>query len=283
MSITKHIHLDDIAKEYALDGSILFLLFSPHSYSFALMQEDKKQFFYAAHKVVEADSIEESYKQWKEFFSLNKTMQSVLKKQIILFDTACETLVPEELYRENDSREMLEFLHSLPNDCAVLEQDVAELHAKKLFAIPQNIVDKLKMDFPQAQFFSASASFLQSTIHLYKDVLKGKRLFVSFNEKRMHILCFEDSNLLLSNSYAFENEDAVCYQILDVMSQFGMDSMKDMLYLSGGIDADSAVYKKTAKYVKNIHFMNRPDTVKYSAFFDEIPPHYYFLILSKFL
>jgi hypothetical protein len=164
-----------------------------------------------------------------------------------------------------------------------LEQDVAELHAKKLFAIPQNIVDKLKMDFPQAQFFSASASFLQSTIHLYKDVLKGKRLFVSFNEKRMHILCFEDSNLLLANSYAFENEDAVCYQILDIMRQFGMNSMKDMLYLSGGIDADSAVYKKTAKYVKNIHFMNRPDTVEYSAFFNEIPPQYFFLILSKSL
>jgi hypothetical protein len=283
MTLTNHIHLDDIAKEYALDGSILFLLFSPHSYSFALMQEDKKQFFYAAHKVVETSSIEETYKQWKAFFSLNKTLQSAYKKQIILFDTACETLVPEELYQENDSREMLDFLHPLANDYTVLEQDLPEYKAKSLYAVPQNILEKLKSDFPQPEFFSASASFLQSTIHLYKDVLKGKRLFVSFNEKRMHLLCFEDDNLLLSNSYAFENEDAVCYQILDVMQQFGMDSMKDMLYLSGGIDEDSAVYKKTAKYVKNIHFMNRPDTVKYSAFFNEIPPQYYFLILSKSL
>ncbi len=283
MSLTNHIHLDDIAKEYALDGSTLFLLLSTHSYSFALMQEDKKHFFYAANKVVEAGSIEESYKQWKAFFSLNKTMQSAFKKQIILFETDFETLVPDELYHENDSREILDFLHPLPNDYTVLEQDIAEYNAKSLYAVPQNILEKLKSDFPQPQFFSASASFLQSTIQLYKDVLKGKRLFVNFNEKRMHLLCFEDDNLLLSNNYDFENEDAVCYQIIDVMRQFGMDSMKDMLCLSGGIDKDSAVYKKTAKYVKNIHFMNRPDTVEYGAFFNDIPPQYYFLILSKSL
>jgi len=281
MSLQKEVQIENICKEYALKECGISINCLIDGFSIALYEEKNKEFFFAESKSVPEKDFKNTIANWNKYISANKTLK--FKTVKIIFDTPYFSLIPSELYEEGNKKELLSFLVDLPKNYKLITEKVESVNAVAVFAVPQIAYDEFTKQYPQVTFSHSIITFLKATKNLYKKILKGKTLFIDVNTECFNVLCYNDEKLQLANVYSFENENDITYQLVNMMKQFDMDTMRDQVFISGGIEKQAAVYQKLAKYIKNISLVNRPDIFKYSSFFNEIPQQQHFVLFSTAL
>jgi Protein of unknown function (DUF3822) len=283
MSLQEEVQIEKICKEYSLKECGISINCLIDGYSIALYEEKNKEFFFADSKSVPVKDFKNPIHHWKKYLDANPVLKATFTSVKIIFDTAYFSLIPSELYEEENKKELLSFLVDIPNNYTLITEKVESINAVAIFAVPQITYDEFKKQYPQATFSHSIISFLKATKTLYKKILKGKTLFIDVNTECFNVLCYNDEKLQLANAYSFENENDITYQLVNMMKQFDMDTMRDQVFISGGIEKQSAVYQKLAKYIKNISLVNRPDMFKYSSFFNEMPQQQHFVLFSTAL
>jgi len=283
MSFKEEVQIENICKEDAINECVLFVNYAIDGFAIALYKEKNKEFLFAETKNFPIKDFKNTSSLWKNYVEENPILKSPFKYVKITLESSYFSLIPSELYAEENKKEDLSFLVNVPDNYKLMTENVNSINAVAVYAVPQFAYDEWMKNYPQAKFTHSIVTLLKATETLYKNVLNGKKLFVDIHPEFVNVLCYNSGKLQLANSYPFENENDITYQLVNIMKQFDMDTMRDHLFLSGGIEENSAVYQKLAKYIKNILFVNRPDIFNYTSFFDEIPPQQYFVLLSSAL
>lgn len=190
--------------------------------------------------------------------------------------------VPNALFSEDSLADYLKFNTQVSID----EEDFIPVFLKNtqavtVFAIHKDIRDFFKNIYPNhnPKFVHQSAVLIDGVVEVAKKH-QGNPLFIYIDRFKLHILSVQNGKFIFYNQFVIKQfSDYIKYIIL-VMKSLNMNQQASQVVLWGYIGKNSPHYHEFYKYISNVTFGKRPDTLSFSYFFDEAQDHHFFDLYS---
>ena len=190
------------------------------------------------------------------------------------------SLIPKPLFKAGQVSEYLRFNHLLDAGDIVCHDQLPNLDAVNIFAIPAKIRDILNHFFPGVRVNHFSSALIENLLIRNKNYGEGHMIFVNVRKKWLDIIVLDGRKLLLFNSFRYRTKEDFAYFLIYVIEQLGMNPEKVQLILLGEILKISDIYDITIKYVRQVDFIRRSEENSYSYIFDEVPDHFHYNLLN---
>ena len=192
-----------------------------------------------------------------DIFNNEKTLQLKYRKTTITFSNIAYTLVPNYLFVNEYSREILEFSSDI-SDVIKLEK-IREIDSTLIYSISEEIENLVSNFFPSATLKPQQSILIEQYIQA-KNKLDNAYLF--FNENILNITIFKDENLVFSNAFLFKTKEDILYYILFTFEQLKISTESVKVKLYGHIVKNDEIYKLLYDYIRNIEFGINMTTIK---------------------
>jgi hypothetical protein len=168
------------------------------------------------------------------------------------------SLIPLSLFNEAEAGIYLQETINLGKEDQVFFDVIESLKAANVYAFEIPYIQGFQAHFPEANFCHVSTGLINNFIHNF-DSSSSKNIFLNIYDHYVMITVIEDSKLLFHNIFSFKASPDCLYYILLVYKQLGLVPERHPLYIVGELVADSEIHKLLYKYIKTIHFVNRPN------------------------
>ena len=192
-----------------------------------------------------------------DIFNNEKTLQLKYRKTTITFSNIAYTLVPNYLFVNEHSKEILEFSSDI-SDVIKLEK-IREIDSTLIYSISEEIENLVSNFFPSATLKPQQSILIEQYIQA-KNKLDNAYLF--FNENILNITIFKDENLVFSNAFLFKTKEDILYYILFTFEQLKISTESVKVKLYGHIVKNEEIYKQLYDYIRNIEFGINMTTIK---------------------
>lgn len=202
------------------------------------------------------------------------------------FHSSTHSLVPNPLFSKDQVGELLSLTCSL-QDSERLRQfryiadPIPSADAHFLYALPESIAQAAEQHFPGVTFRHAASSFIESRLRQNK-YEKDDTLSVHIRRRHLDVMISSGSDLKFFNSFRYRTAEDLIYYLLFTMEQLQLnpDTLKVTCY--GEIEKISAGWMLARKYIRNLDFGERCESVEYSYGFDKFPGHQYYSLFSQY-
>ena len=191
------------------------------------------------------------------------------------------TLVPNPLFEEDKKKMYLKFNTSLEGNELIAVDDLKNLDAKNVFALPYNLKGKLDHLFSNITYHHFSSPLIDSLLSQNKNKA-GKKLFVHVQSSHFEAIVIEGKNLLFYNTFNHHSAEDFIYYLLFVCEQLQLNPENIEVNLLGEIEKSSAIYSVAQKYIRNLKFGERADGADYSYQLQTLPKHFYFTLFNSY-
>ena len=171
------------------------------------------------------------------------------------------SLVPTEFYDPLNEKAVLEFAHEILSSDRAQADLIEELDAYNVWSCPAPIWKSIQKNFPDAEILHFSSPLLKHFSNRMKDN-HGLHLFGHVQNEQLELLCFEDSKLLLYNSYKYHSPEDFLYFTLFGMEQCRMDPEEHRVDLLGDIRKGDPVFKLCYTYIRNVQVQTQLREIK---------------------
>lgn len=192
----------------------------------------------------------------------------------------CNTIVPNPLFDGASVKEQLRLSHSVNDTDELFIDELRQVQAKNIFALPSNYCQLIRSWFPQVQFHHDSTALIEYILSVNRNK-PVELVSVNIHHTFFELIITSGKQLLFYNSFDLNNPESLIYFILFTCEQLHLNPESIDLQLMGNIDSSSISYQLLKRYVRNIKFAARPDTYSYSYNFDEVPEHFYYSLFSE--
>ena len=103
------------------------------------------------------------------------------------------------------------------------------------------------------------------------------RAFVNVRNRDFDMAIRKDGKLLFFNNFRFNTKEDFAYFLLFAMEQNGLSGQDTSVCFSGLIRPASEIIALCGRYVKDIHFVEAPESLNTNQTFKEVPFQYYFI------
>lgn len=103
--------------------------------------------------------------------------------------------------------------------------------------------------------YKHSATVWIESLLANSELSKQEKFFVNVENRFFQIAIIKNKELILYNSFNYKTKEDFIYYILFTAEQLKMNPNEFQLFLSGQIDEESALYKITYTYIRNVHFL----------------------------
>lgn len=203
-----------------------------------------------------------------DIFNNEKTLQLKYRKTTITFSNIAYTLVPNYLFVNEHSKEILEFSSDI-SDVIKLEK-IREIDSTLIYSISEEIENLVSNFFPSATLKPQQSILIEQYIQA-KNKLDNAYLF--FNENILNITIFKDENLVFSNAFLFKTKEDILYYILFTFEQLKISTESVKVKLYGHIVKNDEIYKLLYDYIRNIEFGINMTTIKVPTEMNMIENH----------
>ncbi len=100
-----------------------------------------------------------------------------------------------------------------------------------------------------------------------------------FQEKFFNVAIFIKGKLQISHTYSFQSPEDIVYYLLNLVSNFNIDTAKVQVDISGLIDVPSSIFAQVTKFFKNVK-VESVHLGKVNVQSDEYPLHYFTSIIN---
>ncbi len=197
---------------------------------------------------------------------------------VCLFHAGC-TLVPNPLYHEEDARVYLSKMMPLSANDEIHIDHLPSLDSRNVYSIDKGVRSIMESYFPTARFHHATTPFLLGTQQLSQH-RNGHFMYVNVLDQKMHVVLFQDRDLLFSNIFSFRATQDFLYFVLLIFDQFKLKPETMPVYLAGQIVKESEIFRMLYRYVRHIEFLQAPDYLRVGERFRMLPSHQFFDLLS---
>lgn len=168
------------------------------------------------------------------------------------------TLLPTTLFDANQQRNYLETLVTLTAEDQILSESITPLEATNIYASTADLLTVLQEQWKDLRCCHLSTGLLHHFLTQF-DTQVSKRIFLHVYRQHIALTVVEKGNLLFHNWFEFKASPDCLYYVLLVYKQLGLRTEKHPLYLSGELVMESEIHQLLLKYVKTLHFINRPN------------------------
>lgn len=209
---------------------------------------------------------------------LNHKFQSV--SCILINNTS--TLVPNALYESDRKKMYLKFNATLEGDEFVAVDEIKNLEAKNIFALPFSLKAKIDGQYLNVNYHHFSSTLIDILVANNKNQT-GKKLFVHVQSTQFQVLLLEGKNLIFYNTFNYHSSEDFIYYLLFVCEQLQLNPESIETVMLGEVEKTSSVYIVANKYIRNIKFGERTDNFDYSYQLQTFPKHFYFTLFNNYL
>ena len=184
-----------------------------------------------------------------------------------------QALVPDRLFIEQETAQYLYHGNTLSPDAQTLVDELPEIRAKRVYAVPTPLLDWAHQFFPTAK-----------TAHLHSTLLPffrtqaqgvGKSLYAHIGEEGMSVFLFEYQKLLLDNRFECAASADFLYYLLLVCQQLKVPARNVELFMSGAITEDSELSRLLHEYFPRIGFLSLGEAGQLGPKAARYPVHYF--------
>lgn len=235
--------------------------------------------YYSFQNVFETDLVTELFDlAAKDSRIINQRYKTVSCSLV----NSTSTLVPTALF-EDDRRAMyLKFNATLEGNELVLSDDIKNLDAKNVFAIPFSLKAKLDSTYNRISYHHFSSGLIEDVLVQNKNLSK-KKLVVHVQPSHFEAIVVEGKKLLFYNTFSHHSAEDFIYYLLFVCEQLQLNPETIETVLIGEVEKSSAIYAITQKYIRHIAFGERTDHSDYSYQLQTFPKHFYYSLFNNFL
>jgi len=198
----------------------------------------------------------------------------------------CFSLIPFSLFEQ---QYLKDYLHinchfSDDNNDEVYYYRQNRLDAVNIFSADKKIIEWFNQKYP-----SKKVKIVHHTSPLIEGVLlsgnnkQDLSVVINVENQYMTILVKRSKNLEYCNSFNYISPEDFVYFTMFVMDQLQINPEVVPVTIFGEITPDSVLYKKLYKYIKNISFGDKPSSLHFGYYFDEVFDHKFFDLYSMHL
>ena len=199
-------------------------------------------------------------------------LQALLKDQpelyknfartIVLFSNRECTLIPEEVYQEDDKEKYIELLFGDAFSGKCYAMHLPNLGNYLVYKAPSSL-DKFYMELFPGSIYYHSTGFLLNTLSRISFDYKKPLVHAHFSKNYFEMAMFSKGKLLFYNSFEFQTSEEIAYYILFALKQWKVEANKIMV--SGLMLADSDEFFWLKKYVQKIVDFPKDELLPYPA------------------
>jgi hypothetical protein len=219
--------------------------------------------------------------QLDEVLKQSKIVAQRYKKVTCCLGSGFSTLIPEALFEEDRKKAFLKFNTSLQGDELVLSDDIINLGAKNVFALPFSVKAKLDGQYSNVTYHHFSSALLDALLSQTRNTTK-KQLFIHIQSSSFQVILIEGKKLLFYNSFNHHSAEDFIYYLLFVCEQLSLNPETIDAVLAGEIERTSSIFAILQKYVRNVRFAERTDHADLSYQLQTFPRHFYFSLFNPY-
>jgi len=192
------------------------------------------------------------------------------------------TIIPNPLFEGQRKEMYLKFNATLHGNELVLVDDIKNLDAKNVFALPMSLKNKLEYQYKNVNYHHFSSGLIEALLIQNKN-RPGKKLFVHIQLSHFEAIVIEGKNLLFYNTFNHHTAEDFIYYLLFVCEQLLLNPENIEVILLGEVEKSSDIYSIAQKYIRNLKFGERSGDVDFSYQLQTLPKHFYFTLFNNYL
>jgi hypothetical protein len=243
---------------------------TPHSCAFSLFDTTENRYIGIADADVPLAQVR------GEIPWIGKSARSVK----IIIENNRSTLVPEDLFEEQQEEAYLKFVVDEKDDETVLHDHIRSLELIDIYGVNEALLEQVTGIYPDAEIRHVSGVLIDSAWLNFKNRLDEKRIFLNVRNDDFNMLIFGNRQLLFSNAFPVAAAEDLVYYLLFVMEQHHLNPEDIPVTLMGQVDEKSLVFDLLKRYVRKVDFAPRNGSVLFSPVFDDLPGQFYYTLLN---
>jgi hypothetical protein len=189
------------------------------------------------------------------------------------------TLVPSPLFDEDRKKMYLKFNANLEGDELVIVNEIKNLNAKNVFALPFSIKSKIDFLYSKVQYNHYSSILIDNLLAQNKNQ-NQKIVYVHVQQSHFEIIVIESNNLVFYNTFNHHSAEDLIYYLLFVFEQLQLNPEKEEVYLLGEFEKTGQIYTTLFKYVRTLKISDRKDGADFSYQLQSLPKHSFFTLFN---
>jgi hypothetical protein len=210
---------------------------------------------------------------WGEIVAQDAWVQMRFRKVRISYASDYMLSMPESLFLPSQSLLYLE--RSFANFDA-MGHKIAYCNlpnaAVLVYSLPFDWLQTLSEHFEEAEHEHSIANWLKYIL-ARKSAASGSVVYAHVQHRNLYLSVCDGQQLLFFNSFEFLAASDFLYYTLLVYQNLGLSPQTQPLYLSGELLEESEIYTLLHKYVREIQFLDAPDSLQIGAPFGLMAAH----------
>ena len=199
--------------------------------------------------------------------------QKPLRSARFIVDNRFCTLVPLDLFDEQQSESYYLFNHELRPGYSLRHETIPGLQAVNVYAVPTKQEQQLGKLWNNLQTLHRSSIFLSSVL-LEDPGDSADNAYINVNSRSFDLAIVRNQRLAFFNSFGFDTKDDFAYFLLSALKQqhIGTDIP---IQFSGLIATQSEIIQLCERYLKHIYFARPKGEIEIEPKLSHTPYHYY--------
>lgn len=189
------------------------------------------------------------------------------------------TLVPAAFFDSTKISDYLKFNHPVSEDDLIVNDVLRNAEARNVYAMDAKLEKSLKKISSSVRIRHHFSPLIERTLSVNKNKA-ARRALAHVQNQRFDLVISEGGKLLLANSFTFQTSEDFIYYLLFACEQLKMNPEELDLEITGEIETDSALSNIAKKYIRNVHFGQRPVEARFAKGFEQFPAHFYHILFS---
>lgn len=188
-----------------------------------------------------------------------------------LFDNRFCTLVPAPLFNEAEQDAFLNFTFQIPEGHVTSFERIEKASCFNVYAFPKALHDMVVAKWKNVQMGHTTTLFIN-------EVLASRpatSISLNVRNRDFDMVILKDGKLHFFNNFRFNTKEDFTYFLLFAMEQNGVTGEDVPVCFSGLIRPASEIIDLCGRYVRDIHFVEAPETLRSNKAFNEVPYPYY--------
>ena len=251
----------------------LLLEFNESGYSYSILQNKTNELLYSGVSSTFLDFFNITEKQLIEIFKNDILFNYAFENVFVLIHNFYSTLVPVAFYNKDKNKELISFNSELPSkELVYLSDKVPKIDYFNIYVSTINLNKILKDIFINFHIKSTKSILLD---YASKVTQKGEFLQLHISNNFIFCVYFNKGKLEFSNSFRYNNEEDIIFNVLNIYNQLGLNNERTVLHISGNITKKDKKYDLFYTYIRNIEFLRKPIKINYSQRVKLIPDQYF--------
>lgn len=192
------------------------------------------------------------------------------------------TLIPDAVFDENRLEEYLALNFELEEGERYKADRLINLKARNVYVIPSGIDKYITSRWPGVSIRHYATPLIDSLM-LTRRGQEDQVAYAHVQYGHFELCMFQGEELKLYNTFHYKTAEDLAYFLLFVFEQLRIDPQTVKVEFLGELDEQSAIYSLIRKYVREVGFGKRSDTVDLSGGLGSIPSHHYYNLFHQFL